>query len=124
MPVLLGPVFHGAEDLLGLGLVADEIVVHEVHVASMPQSVEHVEFGDDLLRGLCSWISAVELDDVAELAVERAASGELNSEHKVIVELQQVETGNGAPGHVRLFGRRIGPAARALRKGGEEGRER
>src|SRR6516165_9253870 len=99
MAVRLGPVFHGAEDLLGLDLVADEIIVHEVHVASMPEAVEHVEFGDDLLRGLCPWFSAVELDDVAELAVERAAAGELNSEHEVVVEVQQVETGNGASEH-------------------------
>src|SRR5215831_14919494 len=104
MPVRLGPGFHGAEDLLGLDLVADEIVVHEVHVASMPEAVKHVEFGDNLLRGLCPWLSTVELDDIAELAVKRAAAGELNSEHEVVVELQQVETGNGAPGHVRLFG--------------------
>src|SRR6516164_11191643 len=104
MAVRLGPGFHGAQDLLGLDLVADEIVVHEVHVAAMPEAVEHVEFGDDLLRGLCPWSSAVELDDVAELAVERTAAGELNSEHEVVLELQQVETGNRAPGHVRLFG--------------------
>src|SRR5690242_16056569 len=104
MALLLGPFFHGAEDLLGLDLVADEIVVHEIYVASMSEAVEHVEFGDNLLRGLCPWFSAVELDDIAELAVERAAAGELNSEHEVVVELQQVETGNGARGHVRLFG--------------------
>src|SRR5213593_3788612 len=103
MPVRLGPIFYSAKDLLGLGLVADEIVVYEVHVASMPEAVQHVEFGDDLLRGLCPWTSAIELDDVAELAVERAAAGELNSEHEVIVQLQQVEAGNGTPGHVRLF---------------------
>src|SRR3974390_427791 len=120
MPVRFGPVFHGAEDPLGLDLVADEIVVHEVHMASMPEAVEQLEFGDDLLRGLCPWTSAIELDDVAELAVERAAAGELNPNHEVVIELQQVETGNGTPGHVRLFGRHVGPAGRPLRKVGEE----
>jgi hypothetical protein len=84
--------------------VTDEIVVHEVHVAPVPQPVECVEFPDDLLRSLLSRLPAIELDDVAELAIERAATRELDTDHEVVLEIQKIEARHRALLQIRFFG--------------------
>src|SRR5204863_8310508 len=72
--------------------VADEIVVDKIDPAAMPKLIKPVELGQHLFRGLDPRLAPVELDDVAELAVEGAATRELHADMDVIGALQQVET--------------------------------
>ena len=61
-----------------------------------------LQFCYQLFGGLGAGLAAVENDDVAKLAVERAAPGELHAHRVVGVELQQIEAGNRRGGHIRL----------------------
>ena len=100
--------------------VADEVVVHEVHVAAVADGVQGVELAQHLLGGLGPRHPAVQLDDVAELAVEGASAGVLHPDVQVVVELEQVEAGNGGPGDVGEAGRGEGPLRGAALEGGHE----
>ena len=55
-------------------LVADEVVVDKVHVSAITECVEPIEFGHHLLVRLGAWHPTVKFDDVAKLAIERAAA--------------------------------------------------
>src|SRR5713226_3539717 len=83
-------------------LVTDEVVVHEIYVPSVAQTVEAIQFPEDLRRRLRAGLPAVELDEVAELAVERAAAGELDPDVEIPPQLQQVESRGRALGDVGL----------------------
>jgi hypothetical protein len=72
--------------------VADEVVVDKIDPAAMPKLIKPVEFGQHLFPGLDPRLAPVEFDDVAELAVEGAATRELHADMDVIGALQQVET--------------------------------
>src|SRR6185436_11637336 len=90
------------EELLESLLVADEIVVDEVDVATVADPVELLELGERLRGSLGAGNAAVELDDVAELAVERAAARKLHADVEILVELEKVEARHWALGDVRL----------------------
>ena len=97
------PLAQGWEQQLHVALVADEVVVHQEHRAAPAQVVEPLQLGDQLLGGLGARLAPVEHDDVAELAVERAASGELHRHLRVGVEFQQVVARHRSGGHVRFL---------------------
>ena len=85
---------YGAEELPRQRLVADEVVVDEEDVAHAALA-QHVELAADLRRRLRARLAAEHDDDVAELALERAAARELQADHGVAVELEQVVTRSG-----------------------------
>ena len=89
------------ERLDGL-LVADEVVVDEVDVAAIAEAIERVELREHLRVGLGARHAPVELDDVAELAGERAAARELHADVQVVVEFQEIEARDRRLGHVDL----------------------
>ena len=97
------PLLQGRQQQFGVALVADEVVIHQEDRAPPAQVVEVLELGDQLLRRLGPGLAAVENDDVAELALERAAPGELHAHGVVGVELQQVKAGHRCGGDVRLL---------------------
>src|SRR5215469_5097165 len=72
-------------------LVADEVVVDKVEMPAISDTVERVELGEHLLHGLDPRHTAVELDNVAELAIERTPARELNAIKGVLAAFQQVE---------------------------------
>ena len=87
--VLLHPGNELFQQRLGLLLVADEVVVHdERRVKTGPTHV--VQFGHQLLGLLHARTPAVDHDDVAELALERAAARVLQRPRRVPIDLQQV----------------------------------
>ena len=83
-------------------LVADEVVVDHEDRSSPLQPVQGVELGQDLVRRLGAGHLAVELDDVAEFAVERASAGELHAHRVVALQVDEVEARNRCSGHVGL----------------------
>ena len=108
------------ERLDGL-LVADEVVVDEVDMAAIAEAIELVELGEHLGVGLGARHPPVELDDVAELAGERAAARELHADVEIVVEFQQIEARDRRLGHVDLkFLRLELPFARARFPGFDE----
>ena len=110
MPLLPGA--HHREQARHLAAVADEVVVHEEERAARAARVEGVELRDHLVRGLHPRHASEQLDDVAELAAERAAARVLQRVVGVAREVHQVE-----PGHARE--REIGPGVVRV---GEEAR--
>ena len=84
MPALLAPDCHLAQQLLGELLVADEVVVHEEDLGGA-QAVALLDLRHHLRHRLRARAPAVHHDDVAELAVEWAAPGELDRERVIAV---------------------------------------
>src|SRR5690606_16210242 len=76
--------------LLGDGLVADEVVVHEKYVP-YSEPPELVELAPHLLRRFHPGLSSEHYYDVAELAPVRAAARKLEADGLVPVELQEIE---------------------------------
>ena len=71
--------------------VADEIVIDEIDGRRMAALRAHrVEFGGDLFRRLVARLPAIKVGDVAELAQERAAAGELQRAHQVSRQRHQI----------------------------------
>src|SRR6516162_1181255 len=67
--------------------VANQIVVDKINMAAIAERVQGVEFGQNLLVGLGTRHSAVQLNDVAELTIERATARELDADVDIILEL-------------------------------------
>jgi hypothetical protein len=76
-----------AEHRLDRLLVADQIIVNDKD-NSQPGVPEGVKLGQDLLTRLEARPPAEGHDDVAELASERAAAGDLQASEHVPVDLQ------------------------------------
>ena len=113
----LEPRHQGAQVLA----VADEIVVDEIDMAAIAAVVERLQLGEDLVVGLGARHAAVQLDDVAELAGERAAARILHADVEILLELQQVVARQRALRDVdlELLGREHALALAAL-PGGDE----
>ena len=104
IPPGLLPLGDHRQQLHRLALVADEVVVDQEDRAPPPQPVQGVELLDDLVRRLGPGHLAVELDDVAELAVERTSARELHAHRPVALHVDEVEARHRGPGHVGLPG--------------------
>ena len=107
------PLANFGQQQLGVALVADEVVVDQEDRTAPTQVVEVLQLGNELLGSLGAWFAAVEHDDVAELAIEWAAPGELHAHRVVGIELKQIEAGNRRCRHIGLFAFR-GEASAAL----------
>jgi hypothetical protein len=87
-------------------------------MAAMAERIQGIEFGQNLLVRLGSWHSAVQLDYIAKLAIERTAARELDADMEIILKLQEVEARRGTPRdvgppHRRLKEALLGPASAA-----------
>ena len=100
-PGLLPPGYR-RQQLQGVPLVADEVVVNQKNRPSPAQAVQRIQLLHDLFRRLGTRHAAVELDDVAKLAVERTSPGELHAHRGVVLDVDEIEPRNRRPGHVRL----------------------
>ena len=102
--VFPAPLDHGGEEFLGALLVADEVVVDDEDGVAPAGVAELVEFGEHLGDGLGAGLAAVDLDDVAEFAVERAAARVLHGHGAVATHLDQAEVGQRADVHGGALG--------------------
>jgi len=104
--------------------IADEVVIDDEYLALPAQFAQTVQFGNELSRPLGSWLAAIDRDDVAELALEWAATRKLHGHGSVFVHAEQVEPGNRATGYVRLVCDPVhtlgGPVFQRLRNTGED----
>ena len=101
------------EELRRLAPVPDEVVVDDEDRSAPAQLVERVELAQHLRRGLHPRVAAVELDDVAELALERAPARGLHAHRGVARPVEQIESGWKSARQVRLLVVRRGEEVRA-----------
>ena len=89
--MLLLPGDEVRQHVLGGFAIADEIVVDEIDHRRMPLLPAHgIELGGDLRGGLEPRLPAVEIGDVAELAEIRAPARELQGEHQIVLQRDEV----------------------------------
>ena len=88
--VALLPLDQVRQHLAHGALVGDEIVVDEIDRGRQSAGHELVEFGAHLLGRLVSRDAAVERGDAAELALARAAAGELDAAEEIAVDLRHI----------------------------------
>src|SRR5215211_7748317 len=81
---------HGHE-ALDVALVADEVVVHDEDEPAPARRAQRVQLGQHLLVRLRARHAAVYFDDVAELALERAAARILDAHRAVALKLRELE---------------------------------
>src|SRR3984885_16176017 len=91
MVVLLLPYGQFARERQRLVMVADEIVIDDEDLVAPSQFAQGVELRDELRVRLGAGLAAVDGDDVAELALEGAATRKLHRHGGVFVEAQQIE---------------------------------
>ena len=97
----LAPIDQHRQQLLYVLLIADEIVVYEIHPAPVAEMVQGVEFPADLLGRLRAGDPPEKLDDRAELAVVGTTAGRLQAHVKVVFQPGQIVPWNGRRGEVR-----------------------
>jgi hypothetical protein len=76
---------------VGVAVEADEVVVDEKYWAAPAIRIELLELGNYQVRGLGARNPSLDLDDVAELALERAAARVLHGHGAVISRLNETE---------------------------------
>src|SRR5882672_1157716 len=75
-------------------LVTNKIVVNDEDLTAPANAQQRVKFGENLLIALCAWNAAVNLYDVAELAIEWTAARVLHGHVAVLREFGQPEIRN------------------------------
>ena len=100
---LLLPLNDVAQHRFDRLFVADQIVVDDEDDLQ-PGLSGRLELGQDLLARLEARPAAEGHDDVAELASERAAAGDLQASEHIPIGLQQIDARQRQPGHVGLLG--------------------
>ena len=85
------PLRHHRQKFLYLALIADEVVVHDKNRTAPLARVKLIEFGHHLRRRFHPRFAAIDLDDVAKFAIERAAARILDGHGAVIFRVDQIE---------------------------------
>src|SRR5208282_4422443 len=104
--VLFEPRLEFGQECLDRLLVADQVVVDEVDMTAIAETIKRLQLMQHLRVGLGARDSPVELDNVAELAGERTAARELHSDVEIMLDLQEVEARDWASRYIdlELFG--------------------
>ena len=112
--VLLLPPRDLRQQLGCLAPVADEVVVDHEDRSTPPELVQRIELPQHLRRRLHPGVAAVQLDDVAELALERTAPRALHAHRRVARAVEQIESRRKGGGKIRLGVVRRGQHVRAV----------
>src|SRR5437762_1115708 len=95
------------QQFLDVFLIADEVVVDDEDGPSPSSVAQRVQLYQHLLVALSSRHSSVDLDDVAELAIEGAAARILDRHRAVASHVGELEVRNRSQRHCRTLGRLI-----------------
>lgn len=107
-----------------VAFVADEVVIDEEDGVAPAALVEGIEFGDDLGGGFGAGLVPEEGGDVAEVAVEGAASRILDAHRGVAAQAYEIPAGDGGFGEGGVGGGSVagfGPAGGEVVEEGLEG---
>src|SRR4029077_4168641 len=91
------------QKLLFLALISDEIIIHDENRAAPFARVKQFELGHHLRRRFCPRFAAIDLDNIAKLAIEGTAAGVLDGHGTVIFRTDQIEFGKGRRVQARKF---------------------
>src|SRR6266478_1661816 len=108
------PLSQGMSQLQSFAAIANEVVVNDEYFVPPAKLAQRVEFPDHLGRRFRPRASSVNRYNVAEFALKRAPTRELNGHRHVLVESQQIVARNRTPRHVRLFRHAVQMACGAL----------
>jgi len=115
---------EGTEQTQGIAPVADKIIIHEKETAAPPQAVQQIEFCQHLLRGFGSRHSAVELGNIAKLAIKRASTRKLQQHRAVIAHVDEIIAWQGGlgnrrplPWHIEMLGSAVLKVVEKAREG-------
>src|SRR5215510_8193254 len=97
----LRPVGQDREQPLDVTLVADKVIVNDENQSAPADPQERVQLGQHLLIALRAWDATIDLDDVAELALEWAAARVLDRHRAVASDVGQIEVWYGRRGERR-----------------------
>ena len=114
----------GSTSDFNLLLVADKVVVHEKDALAPAQRVEAVQLGDDLRGGLGARTMPQQRRHVAKVATEGAASGELDADRIVMLEIRQLPKRRRGVLDVRELGRGVDVLSAPVGQVGQERRQR
>ena len=114
MAVRVAPLRNRRQQDFGARLVANEIVVDDEHSIAPARRVQLVELGQHLRDGFRARTASIDFDDVAELAVERAAARVLHRHGAVALHPDQTQVGQRAARHGGPLGGLVHGTRRAL----------
>src|SRR5262245_18068222 len=100
----LRPVGQDREQSLDVALVADKVIVNDENRPATADPQERVQFGQHLLIALRAWDEAIDLDDVAKLALKGTAARVLDGHRAVASEVGEMEVRYGRRGERRPLG--------------------
>src|SRR5215813_12287268 len=100
----LRPVGQDREQPLDVALVADKVIVNDENQSAPSDPQERVQLGQHLLIALRAWDAAIDLDDVAELALKGTAARVLDRHRAVASEVGEMEVRYGRRGERRPLG--------------------
>src|SRR5262245_64556543 len=104
MIVTLRPVCQDREQAFDVALVADKVIINDEYHPAPANPQERIQFGHYLLITLRARNAAIDLDDVAELALKRTAARVLDRHRAIASEVNQLEVGDGRRGECRPLG--------------------
>src|SRR5262245_24158616 len=93
-PVTLRPLGQDREQPLDVALVADKVIVNDENRPAPADPKERVQLSQHLLIALRAGGAAIDLDDVAELALEGTAARVLDRHRAVASEVGEMEIGD------------------------------
>src|SRR5262247_1909238 len=100
----LRPVGQGREQSLDVALVADKVIVNDENSPAPADPQERVQLGHHLLIALRARDAAIDLYDVAELALKGAAARVLDRHRAVASDVGEVEVRYWRRGERRPLG--------------------
>src|SRR5262249_21220727 len=103
-PVTLRPVGQGREQSLDVALVANKVIVNDENRPAPADPQQRVQLGQRLLIALRAGDAAIDLDDVAELALKGTAARVLDRHRAVASEVCNMKVRYGRRGERRPLG--------------------
>src|SRR5215510_14920006 len=100
----LRPVGQDRKQSLDVALVADKVIINDENQPAPSDPQERVQLGQHLLIALRAWDAAIDLYDVAELALKGTAARVLDRHRAVESEVGEMEVRYGRRGERRPLG--------------------
>src|SRR5882724_2712726 len=114
MAVLFLPCCQIGQEPPDIFFIADKIVVNDEDRATPTKLQKRIKLGNNLLIALGARNTPIDFDDVAELTIERTATGVLHRHRAVSFEVCELKVSNGSKRKWRPLNRFIGTPGTSL----------
>src|SRR5271157_5503871 len=99
----LNPGSELLENGFGMGFISNEVIVSYEDFSFPPESIDCLQFLDELVRPFVPGFSAVKIHNIAELAIKWTPAGCLDAQSNVIIKINKIESGLRGLVHVGSF---------------------